>query len=241
VCGCDAQTFDAIARGEIPELPEYWLYANAETPPDSLTILDLLQFCARNIAKPVKIGYHEYAKHFHLNFNRDEGLLGFVADVNRLLARNGIGFELTAEGTATRLGPALLRESLATALFHTGDAEADKLLDDSRRLILSPNIDDRRNALEKLWDAFEPIKTLEAGSDKRAQVTALLDKVTQAPRLREFLEKEANELTAIGNSLRIRHSETTQETLARSEEVDYFFHRMFSFVRLILRATGREG
>jgi hypothetical protein len=240
-CGCDRRKFDTIARAEIPELPEEWLYAFAETPLNTLMILDLLEFCAHNVAKPIKEGYHSYFGHYHLDFEHDQGLKEFVADVNRLLARNGIGYELTAEGKAVRLGPALLRDALANALFHTGDTETDRLLEDSRRLILSPDIEDRRNGLEKLWDAFERIKTLEPGRDKRAQAMALLDKAVQAPRLRGFIENEAKELTAIGNNLQIRHFETTQERLERPEEVDYLFHRMFSFVRYVLRTTGREG
>jgi hypothetical protein len=80
-----------------------------------------------------------------------------------------------------------------------------------------------------------------AGGDKKVKVTALLDKTTKGTRLRAFLETEAKELTAIGNSMRIRHSEATQEKVEKSEEVDYLFHRAFSFIRLILRATGREA
>lgn len=239
--GCDARKFDAIARAEIRELSEHWLIVDPDPPPDALVILDLLEFCARNIAKPIKQSYHDYFGHYHLNFERDEGLKEFVADVNRLLARNGISFELTSEGKAMRLGPALLRTALADALFHSGDAETDRLLQDLRRLILSPHMEDRRNALEKLWDAFERIKTLEPGNDKRAQATALLDKAIKAPRLRKFLENEAKALTEIGNNLQIRHFETSQEKLERPEAVDYLFHRMFSFIRFVLRATGREG
>jgi hypothetical protein len=240
-CGCDAEKFDMLARAEIPELPEQWLWPRAETLPDPLTILDILEFCARNVAKPIQAGYHSFFGHHHLRFERDEGLKEFVIDVNRLLARNGIGFELTAEGKAMRLGPALLRAALAAALFHSGDPETDRLLEDSRRLVLSPHIEDRRNGLEKLWDAFERIKTLEPGNDKRAQATTLVGKAAKAPRLRGFLENEARELTAIGNSLQIRHFETTQEKLENPEQVDYLFHRMFSFITLVLRATGREG
>src|ERR1700722_10587608 len=72
--GCDVRKFDAIARAEIPELSEYWLNADAEAPPDTLVILDLLEFCARNVAKPVKRNYHSFFGHYHLNFERDEGL-----------------------------------------------------------------------------------------------------------------------------------------------------------------------
>jgi hypothetical protein len=239
-CGTDSRKLDAIVRAEIPDLPERWMY-DSETLPETLIVLDLLEFCARNIAMPIKGSFHSFFSHYHLRFDREEGLKEFIADVNRLLSRNGIGLELTAEGQAARLGPPLLRDTLARVIFRTGDTETDRLLEDSRRLILLPRLEDRRNALEKLWDAFERIKTLEPGTDKRAQVTALLDKTVQAPRLRTYLENEAKELTAIGNNLQIRHFETNQEKLEDPEQVDYLFHRMFSFIRLVLHATGRGG
>jgi hypothetical protein len=238
-CGCSSAAFHANVRGEIPDLPEEWQYTDA--PPDSLAIVDLLRFCARSVGKPIHGGYHDFFKHYHLTFDRDEGLKEFVADVNRLLARNGVALALTPEGQAVRLGPPVLRHALASALFRTGDAITDSLLEDARRLILSPDLGDRRNALEKLWGAFERIKTLEPGKDKKAQATALLDRAVRAPRLRAYIETEAKELTEIGNTLQIRHFETTQEKLERPEDVDYLFHRMFSFIRLVLRATGREA
>lgn len=239
--GSDARKFDTMIRAEIPELPEHWMIADTEAPVDTITILDVMEFCARNVARPIKGRFHSFFGHHHLTFERDEGLAEFVSDVNRLFARNGIAFELTSEGKAARLGPALLRDALADTQFHTGDAETDRLLEDARRLILSPHVEDRRNGLEKLWDAFERVKTLEPGSDKRTQATALLNRVTRATKLRSFLESEAKALTEIGNNLQIRHFETSQEKLNGSDEVDYLFHRMFSFIRFVLRATGREG
>ena len=102
-----------------------------------------------------------------------------------------------------------------------------------------PRESDRRDALDKLWDAFERIKTIEPGANKRAQADLLLDRTTKAPKLRGFLGQEAKALTEIGNGLFIRHSETTQEPVQTPEQIDYLFHRMFSFLRLVLRATGR--
>lgn len=238
--GTDRRSFDMVARGEIPGLSETWLYAGGEIP-DTLTILDVLEFCARSIAKPIQRDFHKFPGHYHLDFDRVEGLREFIADVDRLFARNGIAFELSAEGQAVRLGPVHLREALAMAVFHTGDSETDRLLEESRRLFLSPRLDERRRALETLWDAFERIKTLEPGADKRASVTAILDKTTKAPGFRGVLEREARELTDIGNALQIRHHETSQERLQHSEDLDYLFHRLFSFTRLVLHRTGREG
>jgi hypothetical protein len=237
-CGTDASAFWSVARGEVPDLPdERW---SVELP-NAFVILDFLQFCAQAVARPIQRDFHAFFEHYHLSYDREAGLADFVASVNRLFARNGIAFELTDKGYARRLGPPGLREQLQEAVFHTGDDETDRLLETARRLILSPHDADRRDALEKLWDAFERIKTLEPGVNEREQANRLLDRTADAPKLRNVLDEEAGALTNIGNSLRIRHSETTQEPVQTLEQVDYLFHRMFSFLRLVLRATSRSG
>ena len=77
--------------------------------------------------------------------------------------------------------------------------------------------------------------------DKKAQVTALLDVTagSSSPKFREALEREAGELTWIGNNLQIRHSETSQERLAETEHVDHLFHRLLALIQAILRMNGR--
>ncbi len=102
--------------------------------------------------------------------------------------------------------------------------------------------DNQRDALEKLWDAFERLKTLESGSSKRAQADALLDKaMTHSQKFRQLLADEAKALTNIGNTYRIRHSETAQEKVETAPQNDYLYTRMFSFIRFILKQTGRGG
>lgn len=238
--GTDAGALWRTARAEIPDLPEY---IRADEVPDLLVILDLLEFCARSIGQPIQRSFHSYFGHHHLDFDREAGLAGFVAAVDRLFARNGIAFELTAEGIARRLGPPLLRDELGQAVFRTGDPDTDRLLEDARGRFLSPQLTDRQDALDKLWDAFERIKTLEAGANKRETAAQLLDRAAsaQAPKFRAFLDNEAKELTTIGNSLRIRHSETDKEPVQASEQVDYLFHHLFSFLFLLLRATRRAS
>ena len=53
--------------------------------------------------------------------------------------------------------------------------------------------------------------------------------------------EEARSLTKIGNSLRIRHSETHQEFLTAPAEIDYLFARMFAFIIIVLKASDRGG
>lgn len=238
-CGCDEQAFRRVLSAEVPWIE--WPLSATETP-ETPVILDLLEFCARAVGEPIQGAYHSFFRHHHLSWDREAGLCRFVADVNMLFRRNALAFELTPAGEARRLLPAPLADTIGWTLFQTADAETDRLLEAARRRILSPKPEDRQDALEKLWDAFERLKTLEPGANKREQADALLDRVA-APgsAFRQALAREAMELTGIGNSFRIRHSEVTQEALTSPGQTDYLFTRMFAFVRMVLKGTGRGG
>lgn len=238
-CGCDRQAFGRVLGAEVPFIE--WPISHSELP-KTPAILDLIEFCATAVGQPIEGSFHSYFGHHHLSWDRESGLARFVGEVNLLFARNGIAYELTAEGQARRLLPQPLAEARSWTVFATGDLETDRLLEVARRRIALPKAEDRQDALEKLWDAFERLKTLEPGADKRAQADALLDRAA-APgsNFRRVLAEEAVALTTIGNGFRIRHSETTQEVLSSLDQVDYLFGRMFSFIRMVLRATGRGG
>lgn len=127
----------------------------------------------------VKDGYHPYFKHHHLAYDVEQGRADFEEAISDIFRRNGITLELTAAGTVERLAPDVLREALASAAFATGDKLLDATLQDAHRKFLSPHESNRRDALQKLWDAFERMKTLEPGPDKAAQANLLLDKAAQ--------------------------------------------------------------
>lgn len=197
-CGCDEQAFRQVLGAEVPWIE--WPLSPNEVP-DTPVILDLLEFCASAVGEPIQDDFHSYYRHYHLSWNRDAGLARFVANVNLLFRRNSVAYELTTAGEARRLLPQVIANTVGWALFHTGDEEADRLLEAARHRILSPKPDDRRDALEKLWDAFERLKTLEPGTDKRKQADALLDRVAAPDSgFRQALGREATELTKIGNS-----------------------------------------
>ena len=99
--------------------------------------------------------------HSHYSYDRDEGRASFTYDVNRMFERNGMAFELR-EGAVVRLAPAILQEALASSTFWTGDSTLDELLEVSRQKFTNHSIDVRRESLEKLWDAWERLKTLES-------------------------------------------------------------------------------
>jgi hypothetical protein len=230
--GVDQEAFVLALRGEIPEIE--WPLPPTNQP-EALAILDLVEFCHRHVARPIEGQFHPFFGHSHLGFAREEGQQDFRDRVNRIFGRNGVAFEISADGRVIRLAPAVLREALASVTFQTGDTELDSLLGTARLKFLSPDFSTRREALEKLWDAWERAKSLRDPSDKKASVTALLETASSERNFREALDLEARELTRVGNSFRIRHSETTQVKIENSAHVDYLFHRLFALIRLLLR------
>ncbi len=209
-------------------------------PPADGQIFDLLEFAYEFIAEAKDPSLHSYMSHSHYSYDRESGREKFTQDVNRIFERNGIAFELK-NGEMVRIAPGVLHEILADTFFKTGDGVLDEMLEVSRRKFLHRSPEVRREALEKLWDAWERLKTVEEGKDKKARATSLLDKAAAEPNFRARLEKEAFELSDIGNKFIIRHTETDKVPIENSAHVDYLFQRMFSIVQLLLKATGRGG
>lgn len=237
-CGTDRRAFARFLEAEVPGID--WPL-NSQKVPTTLLVLDLLEFSAKAVGEPVLGSYHSYQHHHHLSWDRVAGLATFVSDINLLFQRNGIAFKFDVNGHAQRILPQPVAQTLGWTMFHTGDEQLDRLLEYARSHFLSPKLEDRRDATEKLWDAFERMKTLEPGTNKRMQADALLDRVAvPGSKMRLDLADEARSLTTIGNTLRIRHSEVSQEIIERSEQLDWLFVRMFSFVRLLLAGIRRS-
>ena len=96
----------------------------------------------------------------------------------------------------------------------------------------------RREALERLWDGWERLKSLADPGDKKRSIKIILDATAVEPSLRAQMEEEATELTSIGNSHLIRHSEINQVPVIDVDQVDYLFHRLFAMIQLVLRKKG---
>lgn len=97
----------------------------------------------------------------------------------------------------------------------------------------------RREELNRLWDAWERLKSL-ADVDKRRSVEIILQAVAPEPNFRMRLEADAKQLTEIGNSHLIRHHEQSQIAMTDADQIDYLFHRLFALITLLLRKGGRS-
>ena len=210
----------------------------ANPPATDGQVFDAVEFSYQFVAEPSDPSYHSYMSHSHWSYDQEKGRAKFQEDVNFLFQRNGLAFELTG-GQVRRIAPAVLHEALEQGVFNSGDNDLDRLLETARKKFLHRSLDVRKEGLEKLWDAWERLKTIEPEANKPAQVKAILDKGAAEPVLRERLEIEARELNFIGNNLMIRHTEVGKPPIGESAQVDYLFHRMFAMIRLLLKSSGR--
>jgi hypothetical protein len=204
--------------------------------PPTLQVLDTLEFCWRHIAKTYENGRHDYFKHTHLRFEVEPGRDEFRDDANRILARNGMAYEMQPDGRFVRLAPPVLAELLRAGVLRTGDRILDVMLEEVRVKFMSPEPLTRREALERLFDSFERLKSI-AHADKATSIRMLLERAAPEPSFRASLDAECKELTSIGNGNLFRHHEVRQNVLVDVQQVDYVFHRLYAIVALLVRAS----
>ena len=115
--------------------------------------------------------------------------------------------------------------------FQIDDNEFNKLVEQAFQYYKEARID---TATEKIWDAFEGIKTFYKQYDKKGSITKLIDIVSKNnAEYREMVEEEFTSLTKLGNDFRIRHHETNKKDICCKEHYDYLFHRCIAVLRLV--------
>ena len=119
----------------------------------------------------------------------------------------------------------------------TKDEELNKLIDEAKERFLKP--DDQNIALEKLWDAFERIKTY-YDSNKKKSANRLIDQIS-IDLDRDIFEEEFQMLTKIGNNYRIRHHETDKKPIYTANQINYLFFRMLSLIDLSLDGLNKNN
>lgn len=106
-------------------------------------------------------------------------------------------------------------------------------------LILSENYYNSGNkqiAVEKLWDAFERLKTYYSPDlNKAASANKIIDDMSGFdPNYQALYKAEFKALTDIGNSFRIRHHETTKIDIADNRQYDYFYRRCLALISIAI-------
>jgi hypothetical protein len=138
------------------------------------------------------------------------------------------------------LSPAV-EELFRHSLPSTGDDRTDALIEEARSKFQDNSFVVRKEALERLWDAWERLKTLCDSTDKRRSADLLISAAAREPNFRDLLTTEAHALTQIGNNYQIRHFESGKIPVLDALQVDYLFHRCFAMVWLFACALSRTA
>lgn len=88
-------------------------------------------------------------------------------------------------------------------------------------------------AVEKVWDAFERLKTyysFQALDKKRSANKIIEDMSGNNKAFKDLFEKEFREITAIGNNFRIRHHETLKTDIEDDRHYDYLYKRCLTLI-----------
>jgi hypothetical protein len=157
--------------------------------------------------KDYREAIQEFKKFINESLSLNEGV-----DLNYLLDLN-INTELLFEKSAD-----------------TEDEELNKLIEEAKNRFFHPR--DKQIAVEKLWDAFERLKTY-FNANKKNSVSKLV-KVTSRNFDEEIINQEFEKLTDIGNKFRIRHHETDKKKITEPKHLNYLFFRMLSLINLCL-------
>ena len=135
--------------------------------------------------------------------------------------------------TETRALPPVLFEAMGR-LPPSGDDKLDTIIREAAQKFRDPAPRARAEAVERLWDAWERLKTLDNSANKRLSAEALLTRAADDAAFLTVLKDEAKVLTDIGNHFHIRHFETNRAAISRVEHYDYLFHRMYALIHLLL-------
>ncbi|GAA0986647.1 hypothetical protein GCM10009555_064510 [Acrocarpospora macrocephala] len=266
ITGTDRENFLAALEAHIPQLTEpppapedEWgdpprarSPLDRDTTPGTFAALDLIDFVAMHIDQPSSSSHHAWGgDHIHYYFSADgydpffesqltPGQQRLQDEIEQLFRRTGIAFTLGDDMRVHRLGPPEARALISDFRPNTGDSQLDDLLNGAFTRFLSRVPTDRQDAIEKLWDAFERLKTLELGDRKQKlnSIAQLLDRAAPEP-FRGELDNEFKTLTDIGNQFRIRHHEHGSHDLPNDAARDYLFIRCASLIAHVLRQTGR--
>ncbi|MGI2851616.1 AbiJ-NTD4 domain-containing protein [Bacillus cytotoxicus] len=247
ICGTDVQLLNATIKAQIPEM---------ETPidikwdkddddiVDKYSLLDFIEFCYSIIVDINESYYHDYFKHFHIFFPETQNEKErFRNEVNQIFARNGLVFYLDKDGMIKRQLPTQMDYLLQHLNIRSKDDTLNKLVNSAIDNIRKPKEFDRQIALEKIWDAFERIKTFYDDNPKKKRNSAqkLISNIAEGtPEFDILLDSEFKTLTEIGNKFQIRHFETSKIKISSLKQIDYLFYRMISLIDLCMDKVNNE-
>lgn len=248
VCGFNNALFESRLKAEIPNIEtpifikkkeiSYSLDDDEKDLTNNIhkdSTLDFIEFCYKNIKEAIQNDFHGYFSHYHLSFNSSKTLQkDFIDKINQIFERNGIVFYINENGQINRTIPKAI-QPLINKIYNTNDTKLNGLVTLAHDKFILPKVGDRIHALEKIWDAFERVKTYYIDKNKKDSIEELIQLVANGnAEFEKLISEECSTLTKIGNDYQIRHFETNRTEITDNKHIDYLFYRMVSMIHLFL-------
>lgn len=120
------------------------------------------------------------------------------------------------------------------------DENLKELLQQANTYFKRNNSDDKKLAVEKVWDAFERLKTY-FSLDKQKSIRTILETVASDNNdLKQRIDEEFNRLTKIGNTYQIRHFEAGKIPIADDNLREYLYYRCLALINYILKSLEKS-
>ncbi|EJP23720.1 hypothetical protein HMPREF1140_1030 [Lachnoanaerobaculum sp. ICM7] len=92
-------------------------------------------------------------------------------------------------------------------------------------------------AVEKIWDAFERIKTYYSTLDKKKSAEKIINDISYGnEHIKKMFDNEFKLLTDTGNSYRIRHHEINKIDIIKELHYKYFYKRCLALISVIVES-----
>ncbi|KIS20174.1 hypothetical protein AT52_01783 [Streptococcus equi subsp. zooepidemicus Sz35] len=206
---------------------------------DQFALIDYIEFFAQNI-EDISEEWNNlrYKNYQYIDCLGTSNIFeAFRKEINELFGLSGLLYELTNEAIVVRIVVnSILTQDIQNIIAEVEEEGVRELLKDAIALYKTPNSAARQDSVEKIWDAFERLKTYYTSMDKKQSSEKIIKDMSMSDSNYENLfNKEFGELTSIGNNFRIRHHETNKINIPDQRYYDYLFNRCLSLIALAIQ------
>ena len=161
-------------------------------------------------------------------------MIKFLTDINSYFSKTGLLYHLNANGEVVRVIPNdVATPDIVNTVLSIKEEDTRSLLQEALILHRSHAQNAARDSVEKLWDAFERMKTYYTDLDKkRSSEKIVTDMAGGSDDFYRLFNEEFKWLRDAGNKYRIRHHETDKINITDVRYYDYFFNRCLSLIAL---------
>ena len=160
----------------------------------------------------------------------------FAERINFVFTNAHLPFTLLESGSIELNRPyEVLDNSIIKNIESINEPVLRELLNQAIALHKKTDFESRRLAMEKIWDAFERLKTY-YDKDKKTSAPKIISDMSGAVKeFAELFDKEFFALTKIGNDFQIRHYEKDKTPITDFRHFDYLFNRCLSLLGLAIQ------